>query len=448
MAVKNQYTGIASGARLALQRLGHQDEQLVIKHDQVPKADIDDNLRVCAIDSVFTDPRATFIVFGTPNVSLVMPSNGETTSWDRLAAFMFWRTPSAVVPTKGRVQAGVFCELRDISDDARLALRLAANDLVGTRKASCAHTIALALHRAGFRSSKGNLRLIYRPSHLAAVLWNGELTYHDKPVELRWITTDKSAHDHFIGTWMREYRSFCRLVNKLLHKGGHQRAPVFDRTANSLDMSGEWPDNGPQLRVSINRPSPLGVNLSYVVGQQPEFSIELDIDEPALAKPIKAFDRKLSRIDFIKSKVLFSPVTCWLMAKILEKDVGTTDYLPSTVVANMLTVAPTMDPMPIYKYNFVLTGQRFKVKRLLSNDGRDNKFLAWMLAKHVLLSRWSKDVRAAGELWVCKLTGQLVIFVNTESGSYRPTDEQMQALSRMLTKKFGLPVVVGVRPAS
>lgn len=445
--MKNPFSGIAPGARLALQRLGHQNEQIVIKHDRVRKADIDDNLRICAINSVFANPKATFIVFGTPNVSLVMPSSDET-GWDRLAAFMFWRTPSAVVPTRARVQAGVFCELRDISDEARLALRLAADDLVGTRKASCARTIALTLHRAGFRSSKGNLRLIYRPSHLAAVLWNSELTYRGNPVELRWIITDKSAHDHFVGTWMREYRSFCRLVNKLLHKSEHRRAPVFDQTTNSLDMSGEWPDGGPQMRVSINRPSPLGVNLSYVVGQQPEFSIELDIDEPALAEPIKAFDRKLSRIDFLKSKVLFSPVTCWLMAKILEKDVGTTDYIPAEVVANMLTVAPTMDPEPIHKYNFVLTGERLKVKRLLSNDGRDNKFLAWMLAKHVLLSRWSKDVRAPGELWVCKLHGQLVIFINAESGSYQPTNAQMQALSRMLTKKFGLPVMVGARPTS
>lgn len=446
--MKNLYTGIASGARLALQRLGHQNEQLVIKHDQVPKADIDDGLRVCAIDSVFTDPKATFIVFGTPNVSLVMPDNDETTSWDRLAAFMFWRTPSAVVPTKGRVQAGVFCELRDISDDARLALRLAANDLVGTRKASCAHTIALALHRAGFRSSKGNLRLIYRPSHLAAVLWNSELTYYGKPVELRWITTDKSVHDHFVSTWMREYRSFCRFVKKLVSKSGHTPAPMFDPVDNTVDMSSEWPEHGPKLRVSINRPSALGVNLSYVVGQQPEFSIDLCVDEPELAKPLKAFDRKLSRIDFVKSKVLFSPVTCWLMAKILEKEIGTTDYLPASIVANMLTVAPSMNPEPVYKYNFVLTGRKLKIKRLLNNDGRDNKFLAWMLAKHVLLSRWSKDVRVPGELWVCELDGQRVIFVNSESGSYRPTEQQMQALSRMLTNRFGLPVMVGSRPTS
>lgn len=455
--MKNPFIGIAPGARLALQRLGHQREKLVIKHDKVFKADIGDGLRVFGISSVFADPQATFLTFGTPNVALVMP-NKEQNGWDRFAALMFWRGGARILPTKGRVQAGVLCELVGLTDHMRAKLREAAQSLEGTRSASCAHSNALLLHRAGFRLrnnlstrlTDNDLRLIYRPSHFAAALWSGELFFgpFGLPVKLRWITTDKSVHDHFVSTWMREYRSFCRFVKKLVHKGGHTPAPTFNPVDNSLDMSSEWHEHGPKLRVSINRPSALGVNLSYLVGQQPEFSIDLHVDEPELAKPLKAFDRKLSRIDFIKSKVLFSPVTCWLMAKILEKDVGTTDDLPASVVANMLTVAPSMDPEPAYKYNFVLTGTKLKIKRLLNNDGRDNKFLAWMLAKHVLLSRWSKDVRVPGELWVCDLDGQRVIFVNAESGSYRPTEQQMQALSRMLTNRFGLPVMVGSRPAS
>lgn len=454
--MENPFSGLNrapgdTGPRLALQRLGHQVPRLVIKHNKVPKMDIEDGLRVCSIDSVFADPEATFIVFGTPNVSLLMPS-ADNTDWDRLAAYMFWRQDTAIIPSKGRVQAGVFCELRNISHEARKALRQASESLVGTREASCAHTIALALHNAGFHSGTGRLHRIYRPSHLAAVLWGGELFYNGEPVELRWITTEKSAHDHFKATWWREYKSLPRLVQKYISKGRHTPAPVLPRNDHVLDAADGWSADEQQVRISINVPSPFGVNLAYLgrVGPQPEFSVELPqrIGHPLLQRPLKPFDRKLDKITFLKSKVLFSPLTCWLMGNVLERDIATTDHIPVSVVAKMLACAPNENPDPLYKYNFVLTPTRLKIKRLLANDGRENKFLAWMLAKHVLLSRWRKDVIAAGELWVCEINGELGIFINGESGSYQPTYAQITAVTMVLSEMLGVDVFVGERPTA
>ena len=448
------YSGIAPGAHLGLQNLGHQGGNLVIDHSDAPKKPTDDpKVNVVSIDRVFADPTATFIVFGTPNVSLLMPMLGKD-SWLRMAAYMFWRNKTSVVPTKGRVQAGVFCELVGLNHEARQALESAVISLVGTRKASCAHSVALALHRAGFRLGKGSsLTTIYRPSHLAAALWReGVLFYRGEVssdvVQLRWVTTDQSVHEHFLATWKREYFSFCRLVEKYFKKGTHSPAPVLEPRDESHDMSDAWPTDAPTTTVAISKPSRLGVNLSYVLGEQPEFSVSLPrpLNSPALAEPLKAFPGKLNKATKLKRFVLFNELMIWLMRGNLVRD-KSYHKLPVPVILDMLRKSPTPERNSTFVYNFVLLPYEIRLKRLLNNSGHDNKFVAWLLAKHVLLSGWSKRVRLAGELWACTVDGVLTIYLLGESGTYQPENEQLIAAAEELSATFKVPVIPVLRSA-
>src|SRR5262249_47355071 len=72
------------------------------------------------------------------------------------------------------------------------------------------------------------------------------------------------------------------------------------------------------------------------------------------------------------------------------------------------------------KYNMIVTGTWVRIGRL---EGR-NKAIDWLLAKHVLLSNYSEDVRFAGEIWK---DADGVIHINRNSGTYKPSAERAEA---------------------
>jgi hypothetical protein len=394
---------------------------------------------------VFTGTTNPVIVFGVPNVSLLVP-NGPRTTWQRFAAYMFWRRGAEVLDTKGRVQAGVFFELVNLPDEAVDALVAAAQSLVGTRKASCAHSVALALHRAGFTAGGRPLRWIYRPSHLASVLWQNGLKYRGQTVEVRIVQTRMSVADHFKSVWMRERESFSRLMQHCFGSGTHGRAPVFDPTAESVEMSdGLWTDGSPLVRIGVGVPSHVGVNLSYVFGEQPVFVAALSpgLDRSRLGAPLKPFPGKLDRATRLKKYVLFSWPVIWFIRKNL---VARVEWLPETTthsVAAMLRRSSGPERQAAFVYNFVLTGTELWLKRLQNDNGQDQKIINWMLAKHVLLAGYGRDVLLAGELWVCDGDGGLpVVYFSGDSGTYKPDARRTAAAAAMLSQMFQVRVVV------
>ena len=81
------------------------------------------------------------------------------------------------------------------------------------------------------------------------------------------------------------------------------------------------------------------------------------------------------------------------------------------------------------KYNIVIEGRVMTVARLVNGA----KVPDWILSKHVLMSGYSKDVRFAGELWKAA-DGK--IHLSNNSGTYRPSTEQLAAAVSYLSAVF------------
>jgi hypothetical protein len=428
-------SGLVLGGRIGPQVLGHQGARWVVdRSDVASKLDEASGLCVYPLDQVFIRPEAPIIVFGTPNVSLVMPS-ADRSGWERFAAFMFWRQKSYVASTKGRVQAGVFFELTELPEKAVEALHEAINGLVGTRKASCAHSVALALHRAGFTSSVCSLKRVYRPSRLASVLWRGGLEYKGVPVKIRIIQTRQSISDHFVSVWKRELKSGVRLLQKCF-KRSHGSAPLFDPADESIEMSHDLLEGcGPKVDLGISVPSSVGVNLGYIFGEQPEFVVKLP--STVAGDPLVPFSGKLNFWSKLKQRVLFSrPVVRVLRRHLVSR----VDWMSGASIDTLPAVmrrSPGPERSQAFAYNFVVTRHELRLKRLTNDNGRDRKFVNWLLAKHVLIAGYDPAVMLSGELW-CYLdqAGKLVVCLSGNSGTYKPSQERVEAIVKPLSEMF------------
>jgi hypothetical protein len=439
-------TGLVAGGRLGPQVLGHQGPRLVVDDSHIDKEfDHNTGTYICPLDRVFTEPRNPVIVFGTPNVSVILP-DGQG-GWDRFAAFMAYRKKSFITSTKGRVQAGVFFELFDAPDYAVLALREALETLVGTKKVSCARSVALALHRAGFTAGGKSLARVFRPSRLAAILWRNGLAYQGLHIELRIIQTHQSVSDHFVSVWKREANTAPRLVQKYYADDTHGRAPVFEAAVETLPMSDElWTHDGPRADLGVSIPSDLGVNLGYVFGEQPEFVVRLPepINDPQLSQTLTPFPGKLDRITKLKKYVLFSWPVVWFMGRNLSVRTEWIKDVPVRALVAMLRRSPSPDRNAAFVYNFTLTATELRLKRLLNDNGRDQKVIAWLLAKHVLQARYKK-LCLAGEVWGYG-SDDVTIYLSGNSGTYKPDDPRTMAAAELLGEMFQTRVVVVARP--
>lgn len=440
--------GLVKGGRIGPQILGHQGPRLVVDDSHIEKEfDHNTGLWICPLDRVFTEPRNPVIVFGVPNVAVILPKE-DNTGWDRFAAFMAWRQKSFIADTKGRVQAGVFFELFNAPRYAVVALREALGTLVGTRKASCAHSVALALHRAGFTSGGKSLRLIYRPSHLAAVLWRNGLEYQGAHIALRIIQTHQSISDHFVSVWKREANTGPRLVQKYYTDSTHGRAPVFEAAAETLPMTDElWTDGGQWADLGVSIPSNLGVNLGYLFGEQPEFVVRLPvpIDDDRLPETLKPFPGELDRITKLKKYILFSRPVVWFMRKHLAARTEWIQGVPVRALVAMLRRSPGPERDEAFVYNFTLSNTELRLKRLLNDNGRDQKIIAWLLAKHVLQARYKKQC-LAGEVWGYNETDDtIVICLSGNSGTFKPDDERVAVAAELLGQMFQAKVQIVTR---
>ena len=440
--------GLVQGGRIGPQILGHQQPRLVVDDSHIDQEfDPSTNLWVCPLDRVFTHPQNPVIVFGVPNVALILPNEARD-GWDRFAAFMFWRQASFIADTKGRVQAGIFFELSDAPAQAVTALREAIGTLEGTRKASCAHSVALALHRAGFSTGGKSPRWIYRPSRLASTLWRNGLEYRGQHIELRIIQTHSSVSDHFVWVWKREANSIPRLVRKYYANSQHGRAPVFEAASETIEMSDDlWNTTGTRANLGITVPSRLGTNLSYIFGEQPEFVVQLPqaLDDPRLPETLKPFPGKLDRITWLKKNILFSRPVIWFMRKHLATRIDWIGAVPVRALIPMLRQSPGPDRDEAFVYNFTLSRTELRLKRLLNDNGRDQKIIAWLLAKHVLQAQY-KNQALAGEVWAyTDEDGSIVVCLSGNSGTFKPEDERVTAAVEILGRMFQARVEVVTR---
>jgi hypothetical protein len=76
----------------------------------------------------------------------------------------------------------------------------------------------------------------------------------------------------------------------------------------------------------------------------------------------------------------------------------------------------------------------------LSKDSSLRRVSNWILAKHVVATGYDARTVYAGEAWMDRTAdGELVMCLNDNSGTYRPTVEQLHTMGKLVAG-LGLPV--------
>ncbi|MEO5949663.1 MAG: hypothetical protein ABIP74_04625 [Candidatus Saccharimonas sp.] len=444
--------GLTDKCRPALVRFGRRNTGMVINVPSIKVAvDPASGLTLFPLDDVFVEPPVC-IGFGTPNTYLVIP-DAVKNSTHKLAGFMFWRQKSAVVPTKGRVQAGVLFELRGLSSPQLDALRREMSHFSDKRSASCARLTCQVLAAAGFTLGNGrSLALIYRPSKFASLLWRYGLSYHDEdgvhPVNLRVIhATPRPFGDHFVGVWMREIDSPIRAVRKMFTKHQNQRAPVFEeQNLPKLDTT-RW--SGPELTVGMARSNRIGANFAFAIGQKPSYVVRFpeELAVPELSTSLKPFPIVKDFVTRMKRDILFSRPVIGLVNKIRLADMDWyVGGIKSDMAIDMIMPSLSPDYSEAMLYNCVVTKSEVRLTGLHTREARNQKSklirtIDWVAAKHVLISDYDPHVVYACEMWAYRDESERpVLCINNNSGTYKPTAEQMEAFASYLRRTFDVQV--------
>ncbi|WP_028776250.1 hypothetical protein [Shimazuella kribbensis] len=430
-------------SRIAPDVLGHRGSNWPVQVPVDEKNDVRSGLLFCSVDSVFRNPNSVFIGFGIPNVFTMVP--GGEGKWDKYTAFMFYRQRSYVASDMERMQVGVYFELCDLDPKAIAAIRREMENQKGRRTASCANANAQVLTAAGFTSGGKSLQHVYRPSHLSALLWKNGLEYEGKKVSIRILYAGRGIGDHFLSVWRKEFTSLCRSVKKKFIRHAHSTgtAPQFE-VRELVGMSVErWENSKEFAAVGISRPSWFGVWLGFLLGQRPIFNTEtgVPIEALELQDALPEFGGKLDRVGKLKKK-LFSRRTVRFIRRHLIHSVDQYEDVPRQAIVEMLRRSDGPSHEEAFLYNIVVTGSGIHIARLENRNGRDRKIINWIMAKHVLISGYDEDVRFAGEIWCCKVDGEFVIFLNRNSGTYKPTEDRLIAMADYLSKVFRAKVVI------
>jgi hypothetical protein len=446
-------SGLTDRCRPALARFGRRGTGVIVTTPGLTIAvDAGSGLPFFPLDEVFVG-SPVLLGIGTPNSYLVVPSlEGNTT--EKLAAFMFWRQKAAVVPTKGRVQAGVLFELTGLTGGQTALLQMAVRAVSGRRGASCARQCAHALHLAGFRLGSGrSLKHVYRPSRLASLIWRFGLEYDDAmgvhAVKLRVIHASPTGFgDHFVGVWKREANAACRAAEKQYRKRRPTtKPPIFEPAALPALNPERW--TGPVVELGIARSNRLGANLTFLAGQKPVYVAKLPglSTIPALRTPLRPFPVIKDKVTWLKRHVLFArPVITLINRSRIAAIDWYVDGLKADMAIDMLTPSLSANYNTATLYNCVVTSSEMRLTALHTREIRDQQSklihrLNWVAAKHVLLSDYDPDVVFACELWAYRNeAGQPVLCINSNSGTYKPSSERMEAFASHLRQVFGVQV--------
>lgn len=443
--------GISTGAKLSPDTLFSRGSHLIVDCSHVQNVR-HEGLSVVPVEEVFADPEAVFLGFGFPNVYVAMPRDEDDergSGWDRFAAFMFFRQAAYIHDTKGRVQGGMFVELRGLSHQARAALRNALEQDVGKRHVSCANATGRALTAAGFTCGGRKLSRKVRPMRLARTIWERGLEFRGEAIELRLIRTNGgTVTDHFAGVIRKEATSGFRAIKKIVaKKKAKPKAPVIEPRELIADLSSIVTKEVPGLasrEVFVGRPSKIGAFLRRQWGEHPIFEVETIGAQPdlnsfsALSAPLKPYPGKLDLLGRLKRYVLFSRPVVKTVRRQMAVKMDSLGTLPAQSIINMLQVGPPEQP---FIYNMVLTGTSVRLSRLENQSEKDNDKANWVLAKHVLLSGYDPDVRFAGEVWAEDTSEGRIMHINNNSGTYKPSDAQTTQAHQFLSEVFGVPAV-------
>jgi hypothetical protein len=420
-----------------------------------------DDLKVVHIPHVFAGKDEIFLGFGKPNAYLVCPDGKG--GYQKFAGKSLKRAPSVVQDTRNFVQSGILFRFRNLPPDAAEALRKAMDEHNGIKYWTCVNACLRVMERAGFACGDRPLSSLYLPYSLMKHLLRYGLTFQGKPVEFQVIRTSPQNMEQYtreiIGAELSTFRRhFNRAVDArakkswsfaaiafLLHAPGRLVTAVIGQkpgqrvtgpVAPALPDSQEY---SADLRVRVSTASFLGTLLRQIWGPHALFEAQQQRVHLAdyLSTPLTAFPQKNPSLPTrIKKRVLFARPVIWLIRKLLVPKYAELGITNERHVYDMLRTHSEQSPN---KYNLVLTGAvaadgtAGDSRVIIARTTVKSKLVDWVLSKHVLMSGYDPAVGFAGELWK---DADGIIHVSGNSGTYRPTNEDVQAAVAFLQAVF------------
>jgi hypothetical protein len=425
---------------------------------EVPEVAVKD-LKAFTITDLFRGENDVFIGFGKPNVYLVVPNgigpDGKPL-FLRYAAKSLKRGPS-VIEQAHRAQSGVLFHFPDLPPETVEDLRQAMRKHEGSRQWTCANSVCRVLQDAGFSSGKKPLDEKYMPHTILTEFVrdgfsvNGQPVKYDiirtTPIELESFNLEilkselSTPYRHASRAWVgsnlqKKFATFWAFPKTKKPTSVTLEVAQIDRATEPEALSQEALSKlpGQQIEVSdldfkISRPSKLGVLLRTAWGSHQLFQVQqsrVPVDK-FLPETLTAYPQQNPGLmTRLKKNFLFSkPVVSRLRAGLASEfqDLGKKG---ERHLHDLLQTHTDANPN---KYNIVITGKGVTVARVQVR----HKFVDWILTKHVLISGYDPDVRFAGEIWKDE---HGVIHLNNDSGTYRPTPEQLQRAKEYLEAVF------------
>ncbi|MBS2035683.1 hypothetical protein JST97_11900 [bacterium] len=448
--------GLACGSYLRPEALFSQRTQTVVYlgRDHANPTGLEEvtvgKLKVVSLEQFFLDKDQVVVGFGKPNVFTLVPADN---GYQKLDAFMFFRKKARMV-WSSVVQSGIFIRPRKLPEGSVDALWRALRAQRGKRSFSCAQANAIALTEAGFTSGGAGLEDLVRPQALFMRIIKEGLEFGGQPVIFDILnTTPVTAEEHFEAVLAKERRSPISYLEKLWDAGQKSEAEIESLKAARALKAVAAPNTpvlaGAPLRVRNSRPSDLGMVFRQIWGHHvlwealpdpeeiniDEYLPEVLVDKFTLAK---AQGRKLKSVDRLKS-VMFSREMIESIRESMTAhfdDMGS--YQPGQIKAMVPAAAMGEDPI---LFNLVICGPKVLSRISITRIEGESKAPDWVLSKHVLISAYDPDVRYAGEIWAERFvapdqTEQLRFHLNNNSGTYHPSQKQLEGAAAYLRALF------------
>jgi hypothetical protein len=458
----------AQGRSIAIKRIeslmGHQTEVLDVSASVIEtRSKEDPKLRIVNLGKIFESPEP-FLGFGMPNVYLALPGQDPVGhGYVKVSAKSLKRADTKIERTLDRAQSGIFLTLPAESTERLLE---AAKKYEGTRSWTCVNTNCQIMADAGFTIGGENLANYYFPVPLLKDIMNHGLELDGKPISFELVKTTPGflediglSISHAVTTTVcRHSTRTCGPIKKRILENtwlvkvndGIKKTfgiafikpktiepidkPKLEVSRTTIEVS---PELESQYSVEVSQPSRLGLLFRLIFGPHSLFEIPIskDLVDAHLPDILKEFpDANPSLTTSLKQHLLFSPPVISLIRGLIQG--GGSQRIEGLNQSQLLDMMRTDSEKIPNRYNFVIAGDKITFMKL----NIFNSIYDWILAKHVLLSGYSQDVRFAGEI---RKTADGIIRISGNSGTYKPKPESLLKLKTFVEVLFpGVHIVM------
>lgn len=411
--------------------------------------------------SHFLKPGMMAINFGLPNVATFIT---EETTKDgsvqtrKVDAKSLKREEMHYHTTNGKIQSGVFFVPTNLPTEALERFDAAAKEEEGRTDITCVNTNCRVLEKAGFSIEGKEMQDITFPTTLMQHLLFRNVIYTDKQGNKHKVhfdiinTTQQSLEEHFekidiaiVGTRLRHNRRKKDTEENRKVRGAAAKAIIEEEKKRLAKASSEASPNEQyasdlkRRKITVSVPSCLGDRIARIWGRHTLYEVDLSDKKTEIAQyfQIQSLNKlspfpqeKPSFVTRLKRDFLFSRTIINFLRRHM---MGHTDTLHLNTHDLFNHLKSTQEEC----LNYVLLEDKVvlaKVNANAQNEEVHRKLADWVLSKHALLAE-RKAVYCSGELWYDEAKQRFM--VNTESGTYQPTEKHGIAAVELINTIFG-----------